>query len=130
MSSRIAGALGFLAGALVVALVAIWLPRSLSDKPRTFLPDAYHAVLLSSGQAYFGKIESSRDGFITLRDVFYVQSKVNADTKETTSVLVKRGNEIHGPSYMILNLSAVQYIEPVGQNSQIQKLIIEAQSKP
>ena len=130
MSPRLAGLLGFFSAIAVAALVVVTLPSAFKDKPFRFDPDSYYAVLLNNGQAYFGKVERNWDGFLTLSDVFYIQSKVNRETKETTSNLIKRGKELHGPSHMILNVTAVQYIEPVGKDSQLAKLIAEANNKP
>ena len=60
-----------------------------------------------------------------LRDVFYIQSRQNPDTKQVANVLVKRGGEAHGPDRMILNRQQVQLIEPVSETSQIGRLIAE-----
>lgn len=129
MSPRLSGVFGFIAGLAVAAATAVYVVKVDAVKqPR--LKAEYHAVLLDNGQAYFGRLENSGDGYFTFSDVFYVQSRINSETKETTNILVKRGKEVHEPSYMILNASAIQYIEPVGKDSQIARLIAEANNKP
>ena len=90
------------------------------------LDASHHAVLLNNNQAYFGRLELKDGDYLVLNDVFYVQSRVDEETKKTSHALVKRGNEMHGPTKMILNRSNVQFIEPVSPTSQVGKLIADA----
>lgn len=131
MSSKLAAIIGFVAG-LAVAALAVQLTQKNFAGPKLagIDPAAYYAVLLNGGQAYFGKLEDQGNGYVTLNEVYYVQTRVNPDTKETTSVLVKRGKEVHAPARMILNTASIQSIEPVGADSQIAKLIAEAKKQP
>src|SRR3984893_18953480 len=55
----------------------------------------YQAVLLSNGSAYFGQLEGLGTPFPVLRDVFYVQSSQDPQTKQVSNILVKRGKEWH-----------------------------------
>lgn len=87
----------------------------------------YQAVFLPNGQVYFGKVEQGVD-YITLTDVFYIQSQMNKDTKEVANILVKRGKEWHNPDAMYISKGAIAMIEPVAADSQVAKLIKEAQS--
>jgi len=89
------------------------------------LSTPYQAVALMNGQVYFGRIEGLGGDYPVLRDVFYIQSRQNPDTKQVANVLVKRGGEAHGPDRMILNRQQVQLIEPVSETSQIGRLIAE-----
>jgi len=128
MSPKITGLIGFIIG-LVLGALAL----SLHDRGPAWnadLKDAHVAVLLNNGQAYFGKIQAESKGFVKLGEVFYVQARVNPQTKESPNILVKRGKEVHGPSFMLLNTAAIQSIEPVGADSQIAKLIADAKNKP
>ena len=90
------------------------------------LTTPYHAILLQSGQAYFGKVSGLGTSWITLTDVFYVQSSVNQETKAVSNVLVKRGREWHGPDRMIVNAQHVVFVEPVNEGSRVAQLIKEA----
>jgi len=45
------------------------------------------------------------------------------------NVLVKRGNELHGPDRMVLNANDIVFIEPVGPNSRVAQLIAEQKGK-
>jgi hypothetical protein len=83
----------------------------------------YSAVLLDTGQLYYGKLVNAGSSFPELTDVYYIQSSVNPETKAVTSVLVRRGNEWHGPDRMFLNERHIVLIEPVGTNSKVAQLI-------
>jgi hypothetical protein len=85
----------------------------------------YQAVLLSSGNVYFGKLQNYGSKFPVLTDVFYVQTSVNPESKQTSNVLVKRGRELHAPDRMYLNPSQIVLVEPVGPESKIGQLIAE-----
>jgi small nuclear ribonucleoprotein (snRNP)-like protein len=108
---------------LVVAVVAL-LVRGSSHKSLKF-DTSYQAVLLSNGNVYFGRLEGYGDQFPMLTDVFYIQSSLNPDTKQTVNVLVKRGKELHSPDRMYLNPSQIILVEPVGPNSKVMQLILE-----
>jgi hypothetical protein len=89
----------------------------------------YAAVLLDNNQLYYGKLVNAGSSFPELTDVYYIQSTVNQETKEVKSVLVRRGNEVHGPDRMFLNSRHIVLIEPVGTNSKVAKLIEEDKGK-
>jgi hypothetical protein len=83
----------------------------------------YAAVLLDNGQVYYGKLTNAGSRFPELTDVYYIQNQVNQETKVVTNVLVRRGNEWHGPDRMFLNERHIIFIEPVGTNSKVAELI-------
>lgn len=85
----------------------------------------YQAVLLIGGNVYFGRLEGYGTRFPVFTDVFYVQSSVNPDTKQTVNVLVKRGKELHAPDRMYINPSQIILVEPVGPESKVAQLIAE-----
>jgi hypothetical protein len=86
-------------------------------------PSAYSAVLLDNNQVYFGKLDKVDSAYPVLTDVYYIQSQVNQETKAVTNILVRRGNEWHGPDRMYLNAHHILLIEPVGANSKVSQLI-------
>jgi hypothetical protein len=90
----------------------------------------YQAVFLDNGQVFFGKLSDTGSSFLTLRDIYYVQTVVEREKKETTNILVKRGSEWHNPDFMLINTRHVLVIEPVGPNSRVAQLIREAQAAP
>ncbi len=89
-------------------------------------PAEYHAVLLSNGSVYFGKLEAFDTPHPVLRDVYYVQSTVDPQTKAVNSILIKRGKEWHAPDRMILQRGNIIFVEPVGRDSRVAKLIAES----
>jgi hypothetical protein len=89
----------------------------------------YQAVLLLSGQAYFGKLENFGSPYPVLTDVYYVQNQVNQETKQVTNTLVKRGKEWHEPDRMVLNARQIVFVEPVTPGSQLAKLIEDLKKK-
>ncbi|MGO9443772.1 MAG: hypothetical protein ACLPXB_03230 [Thiobacillaceae bacterium] len=66
---------------------------------------------------------------MTLRSVYYIKNQVDPTTKNVTSILVKRGNEVHAPDYMVVNKQHVLFIEPVNAGSQVAKLIAERKAQ-
>jgi hypothetical protein len=97
-----------------------------SSKPD--LKTEYQAVFLDNGQVFFGKADFKGE-YVSMKDIYYVQNAVNPNTKEVSSVLIRRGNEWHGPNEMYLNASHVVLIEPVGVDSRVAKLIQEDKAK-
>jgi hypothetical protein len=90
---------------------------------------AYQSVALVNGQLYFGRLEAE-GGYLVLRDVFYVQTRQNPDTRAVANVLVKRGAEPHQPDRMLINRQQVLLIEPVKADSQIAGLIAAQNTQP
>ncbi len=122
----------FIASIVLVLLAAFvgygaGLYRHAATTPRLSTP--YQAVLLTNGQAYFGRLERLGSSYLDLRDVFYIQSQVDQETNEAVNTLVKRGKEWHGPDRMILNADHVLFIEPVTPGSMVAKLIADARTK-
>jgi len=98
-----------------------------ADAPKFNTP--FQAVLLDTGQVYYGKIEALDSPFPVLRDVFYVQSTTDPSTKQVTNVLIRRGKEWHGPEFTVLNARHIAMVEPVGPTSKVAALISEAEQK-
>ncbi len=113
--------------AVVVAIVgATWFALAHRSGPKVTLTTQYQAVLLTTGQVYFGKLEGLGNPFPVLREAFYVQSRTDPETKAVTNILVKRGKEWHAPDYMILNTNMIVLVEPVNPSSRVAQLIAEA----
>ena len=89
----------------------------------------HQAVLLTNGQVYFGKLENLSSQYPILRDTYYIVSQVNPETKQVANVLVRRGKELHGPDYMVLNRQNILMIEPVSTDSQVARLIAEQKTQ-
>lgn len=125
MNSRGSAVTNVLVVFVVILLAAL---VALNIFPRTGhinLTTPYQAVLLDTGQVYFGRLEQADSPYPVLRDVYYVQSGVNPGTKEVANVLLKRGKEWHSPDHMILNAHHIVMIEPVSPDSKVAQLIAE-----
>jgi hypothetical protein len=114
--------------ALIIVLGgAYWFTRGRSARVAMSTP--YQAVLLTNGSAYFGQLEGLGTPFPVLRDVFYVQSAQNPETKQVSNILVKRGKEWHSPDRMILNSNMIVLVEPVNPTSRVAQLISQAKNQ-
>ena len=89
----------------------------------------YQAVLLDTGLVYYGKISGLDTDYPTLRDVYYIQQSTDPETKKVNNVLIRRGNEWHGPSLTVLNSKHIVLVEPVGATSKVAQLIAAEQNK-
>ena len=126
---KLSGSISAVMAVASALLLAAFVSQIARARALPELTTPYHAVALTNGLVYFGKVEGLGDSFLMLRDVYYVQNRPNPDTKQTATVLVKRGGEWHGPDRMMINREHVLLIEPVKDDSQVGKLIAE-QSKP
>lgn len=108
---------------VVVAGAAGWWARGRTLAPK--LETQYQAVLLVNGQVYYGKLEGFGSPYPVMTDVYYVQMGVDPATKQTKSVLLKRGNEWHSPDRMMLNARQILMVEPVTSGSRVANLIAE-----
>lgn len=115
--------------AIVVIAIALtilaWQALQRQHVPET--GSTVQSVTLTNGQLFFGRLEAAGGDYLALRDVFYVQTRQNPETKAVANVLVKRGAEPHQPDRMLLSRSQVTMIEPVNSDSQIARLIAEQQ---
>jgi hypothetical protein len=117
---------------LAIVIIAIALTiLTWQSLRRDHVPDTgttWQSVALINGQLFFGRLESADADFVALRDVFFVQTRQNPETKAVANILVKRGAEPHQPDRMLINRSQVLLVEPVKADSQIAKLIAEQQA--
>ncbi len=117
--------------AVLIATLAL-ATTSCQQRPQDSLvhsTSGWQAVMLTSGQVYFGKLEGLGTPYPVLREVYYVQTTENPQTHERGYNLIKRGQEGHAPDRMIINAQHILLIEPVGRESRVAQLIAEAQAK-
>jgi hypothetical protein len=118
-----------LIGLLTMFLILAVSCRDLSKgtpAPPAIEATKYYAVLLANGSVYFGQLEGLGTPYPVLKDVYYIQSNVNQETKAVANALVKRGKELHQPDRMIINEKAIIFVEPVGPDSRVAQLIKES----
>ena len=117
-----------LAGIVVIVAGFFFIKDSRPSPPVAF-PTPYQAVLLTSGAAYYGKLEGYGTQRPVLKDVYYIVTQTNPETKQTSNVLVRRGKELHEPGDMYLNPSQILCVEGVGPNSKVAQLIAQQQGR-
>lgn len=123
---------------ILAGLFVSWL-FSRSDSATTIDNGRYQAVYLVDNNVYFGKVEILSNGYLKLKDVFYVQatsSAANSDTQDpkdvpadqaTTDIkLIKPGSELHAPDdVMIINKDQVLYIQNLKTDGKVSDAIIK-----
>jgi hypothetical protein len=110
---------------IVVIVSAFMFARNTGPGAPVAFTTPYQAVLLMNGSAYFGKLEGYGTPQPVLKEVYYIVTQTNPETKQNSSVLVKRGKELHEPDRMYLTPNQILWVEPVGPNSQVAKLIAQ-----
>jgi hypothetical protein len=89
----------------------------------------FQAILLDTGQVYYGHVAGLGTDYPVVTDVYYVQSQTNPETKEVSNTLVRRGKEWHAPDRTYLNARHIVMVEPVGTSSKVAQLIAESKQK-
>lgn len=89
----------------------------------------YQAVFMDNGQVFFGKLENGGSAHPLLKEVYYIGRQQSPDGKEVQNILLKRGNEWHGPDMMYLTSSHIVMIESVSPTSKVSELIKELKAK-
>jgi hypothetical protein len=86
-----------------------------------------HSVMLANGQIYYGTLYGITGSAVVLDHVFYVEVSVDPKTNEHMNKLVSREkNDWHAPIRMVIPLDKVEFIEIVGRDSAVAKLIAGA----
>lgn len=123
--------MGKWASASAIILLFVLVMGSGCEEPGPAAPTLstpYQAVLLDDGQVYYGKLKHLGERYVTLRDVYYIQSVLDPKTRKAVEVLVERGREWHQPDYMVINPEHIVVIEPVGIHSRIALLIAKSKA--
>lgn len=105
---------------VVLALLGVLLwqltSRVLAGQERRIDKTTYQAVFLLSSQVYFGHLSIEGDEYL-LRDVFYLNPPAEGSQR---GQLVKRGNELHGPSEpMIVPARSVLFWENMREDAEV-----------
>lgn len=112
---------------LVVLCVSTFLLYGCADKPK--FSTEYQAVFIDNGRVVFGKLENTDSQYPLMKEVFYILSQSNPESKEVKNILVKQGNELHGPDMMYINRQHIVSIEPVAPASKVAQLIKDAKAQ-
>ena len=115
--------------AVVIILVLALEKGPLTEGALPALTATFQAVLLDSGQVYYGKLAGLGTRFPVMTDVYYIVNQEDPDTKAVKHVLVKRGKELHSPAETILAARHIVMIEPVGPDSEVGQLIAKSEAQ-
>lgn len=115
-------------GLAIVALLAASVYQNYRRFHKPLLTTPYQAVALVDGSVFYGRIDHLGTDFPVLRDAFAVETQPDPLTQQPRYVLVKRTNGVNGADHMILAATAIAFVEPVGTESTIGKLIAQASS--
>lgn len=126
---------------LIVGLIVLVAANnnSVNDKTEaTYIKsNKLQAVFLNTGQVYFGNINSLNNNYLTLSNIYYLQTASNgsataASTANTNSnvTLVKLGCELHKPlDQMVINRSQVTFWENLDSSGQVSSAVAKYQAQ-
>ena len=87
----------------------------------------WQAVFLSNNQVYFGKLQNLDEGYVTLSDVYYLQTASELQQAQSAGSnlnLIKLGGEVHGPEDTIyIPKSSVLFWENMKDTSRVVQTI-------
>jgi hypothetical protein len=87
------------------------------------VPGSLTSVFLTNGQIYYGNLLETQAGYIKLGNVYYVQSFVQPDGQRNNKLVNRQANDWHSPPWLAIPVDKVVMVEPVGDDSQVAKLI-------
>jgi hypothetical protein len=116
-----------LCACVTIAVLCLFLPACGQEAPG--FKTEYQAVFMDNGQVFFGKLSHAGAAYPLLNDVHYIGRQASPDGKVVKNILVKRGNEWHGPEYMYINKQHIVVIEPVSASSRVAQLIKETKTQ-
>ncbi len=91
------------------------------------------AVFLNTGQVYFGKIGTLNSSYLTLTNIYYLQTASSGAAAQTSAnsnvTLVKLGCELHKPyDQMVINRAQVTFWENLDNTGQVGKAVAKYQT--
>lgn len=99
--------------------------------PPAITAGALCGVMLVNGQVYYGDCVDSGPGYITLRDVYYVQVVPAQPGGQPGNRLVSRRKaDWHAPLQMSIPADKVLLIETVGPTSRLAELVKQDRQAP
>lgn len=113
---------------LCLSICAIMTACGKTGENLTFSTE-YQAVFMDNGQVFFGKLEKAGLDHPLLKEVYYIGTQPSPDGKGVANILLKRGNEWHGPESMYITKNHIVMIEPVSPTSRVAELIKELKAK-
>jgi hypothetical protein len=121
---------------IVVLLLAGWFFFGRGTTSGIIDSSKYQAVFFTNDQVYFGKLSQINDEYMSLKDIYYLQSKTTSDktspqtATQSDVTLIKLGNEIHGPEdQMIIPKDQIRFFENLKPQGTVSKSILSQQKK-
>lgn len=129
------GGVVLLAAVVVLILGVIGVTVTSNSKAESSLVDSskLQAVFLTNDQVYFGNITTLNGKYLTLSNIYYLQTQSNGSTNKTTGSnvsLVKLGCELHKPyDKMVINRSEVEFWENLQADGQVANAVKQYQQQ-
>ena len=114
------------AAVLLLAVAGAMASGGSNSEEKLVKKDKLQAVFLSTGQVYFGNIESLTSSNFVVSNIYYLQtSNTGTEANANTNVsLVKLGCELHSPNdQMVINRSQVTFWENLQDTGQVAKAV-------
>lgn len=112
---------------ILLALAVVAAAGSKENNEQKYVDkDRLQAVFLSTGQVYFGNIESLNKDYFVVDNIYYLQtSNTGTEADANTSVsLVKLGCELHSPKdRMLINRAQVTFWENLQETGQVAEAV-------
>lgn len=119
---------------LVLAVIWILINGGNSKAESSYVDNSkLQAVFLTNDQVYFGHITDLNNRFVSLTNIYYLQTQNSGSTAATTTTannvsLVKLGCELHKPyDRMVINRSEVEFWENLQSDGQVANAVKQYQ---
>ena len=122
-----------LAALAVAALLALAAAAWRQQLRPAFVPGplgATYAVQLQNGQMFYGVLRALDPAQLQLAEVYYVQPYTMPNGQPGNRVVSRQRNDWHGPTSLSIPLERVLYVEAVGPESQLARLIAQDKATP
>ena len=112
------------AAVVILLLASIVLLATNKGEGQYIKKNKLQAVFLNTGQVYFGNIKNLNGKYITLSNIYYLQTANGGNSSQTNSnsnvTLVKLGCELHEPfDLMVINRDQVTFWENLQDGGQV-----------
>jgi hypothetical protein len=113
----------------VIGLVYAANNSNINNEGKYVYNNKLQAVFLNTGQVYFGNIKVLNDNFLTLSNIYYLQTSGSGSSSSSSSsssnvTLVKLGCELHRPyDQMVINRTQVTFWENLQSDGQVAKAV-------
>lgn len=127
--------------AVALIIAGAWFLKAQAGLGGAIDDSRYQAVFFTNGQVYFGKLSVKNGEYMSLKNVYYLQTKFSSDSSKTSPQsaskqdasdveLIKLGNEIHGPEdQMIVAKDQILFFENLKPQGTVSKTILKYQKK-